>query len=62
MFVTSHDMLGATGHQTGFWYEELAAPYFIFRDTGFDPVIVSPKGGRPPIDPGSAGSDSDNYE
>lgn len=57
LFVTSHGNLGNTGHQTGFWYEELAAPYYVFKDAGFHPVIVTPKGGRPPIDPGSEGAD-----
>lgn len=53
LVVTSHDTLGDTGNKTGFWYEELAAPYYVFKDAGVVPVIVSPKGGRPPIDPGS---------
>jgi hypothetical protein len=25
--LTSHDQLGNTGRKTGFWLEELAAPY-----------------------------------
>lgn len=57
LVVTSHASLGATGHQTGLWYEELAAPYYVFEDAGFQPLIVSPRGGQPPIDPGSAGAD-----
>lgn len=57
LFVTSHGNLGDTGNQTGFWYEELASPYYVFKDAGFNPVIVTPKGGRPPIDPGSEGAD-----
>ena len=32
MVLTSHDVLGNTGHKTGFWLEEFAAPYFVFRD------------------------------
>ena len=57
LFVTAHDALGGTGNKTGFWYEELAAPYYVFKDAGLTPVIVTPKGGRPPIDPGSEGAD-----
>jgi hypothetical protein len=53
MVLTSHDQLGATGRQTGFWLEELAAPYFVFRDAGVDLTLASPKGGQPPIDPKS---------
>jgi putative intracellular protease/amidase len=51
--LTSHDELGTTGRKTGFWLEELAAPYYRFRDAGFDLVLASPKGGRPPLDPKS---------
>ena len=34
MVLTSHDQLGNTGRKTGFWLEEFAAPYFVFRDAG----------------------------
>ncbi len=51
--LTSHDTLGATGRKTGFWLEELAAPYYTFRDAGVETVLASPRGGRPPLDPAS---------
>jgi putative intracellular protease/amidase len=53
MVLTSHDQLGDTGRKTGFWLEEFAAPYFVFRDAGADLTLASPKGGQPPIDPKS---------
>jgi len=53
MVLTSHDQLGNTGRKTGFWLEEFAAPYFVFRDTGVDLTLASPKGGQPPVDPKS---------
>jgi putative intracellular protease/amidase len=53
MVLTSHDKLGDTGRKTGFWLEEFAAPYFVFRDAGVDLTIASPKGGQAPIDPKS---------
>lgn len=53
MVVTSHDELGDTGRKTGFWLEELAAPYYVFKDSGADVTLASPKGGRPPLDPKS---------
>lgn len=53
MVLTSHDQLGTTGLKTGFWLEEFAAPYYVFRDAGADITIVSPKGGQPPLDPKS---------
>ncbi|TDU25598.1 putative intracellular protease/amidase [Panacagrimonas perspica] len=54
MVVTSHDRLGDTGRPTGFWLEEFASPYYVFRDARFEVVVASPKGGRPPLDPKSA--------
>src|SRR4051812_11457305 len=53
MVLTSHDQLGNTGRTTGFWLEEFAAPYFVFRDAGVELTLASPKGGQPPIDPKS---------
>ena len=53
MVLTSYDQLGNTGHKIGFWLEEFAAPYFIFRDAGVELTLASPKGGQPPIDPKS---------
>ena len=53
MVLTSHDQLGDTGRKTGFWLEELAAPYYVFKDAGAEVVLVSPKGGQPPLDPKS---------
>lgn len=51
--LTSHDELGNTGKPTGFWLEEFAAPYYVFKDAGAAIALVSPKGGRPPVDPKS---------
>ena len=53
MALTSHDQLGNTGRKTGFWLEEFAAPYFVFRDAGVELTLASPKGGQPPVDPKS---------
>lgn len=53
MVLTSHDTLGNTGKKTGFWLEELAAPYYVFRDAGAEITLASPKGGQPPLDPKS---------
>ncbi|MGX1099631.1 type 1 glutamine amidotransferase domain-containing protein [Amorphus sp. MBR-141] len=51
--LTSHDKLGDTGKKTGFWLEELAAPYYVFKDAGAEITLASPKGGQPPLDPKS---------
>ena len=52
--LTSHEDLGNTGHKTGFWIEEFAAPYYLLKDKGVQITLASPKGGHPPIDPNSA--------
>ncbi|MBC7726230.1 MAG: type 1 glutamine amidotransferase domain-containing protein [Microbacteriaceae bacterium] len=53
MVLTSHDQLGDTGKKTGFWLEEFAAPYYVFKDAGAAITLASPKGGQPPLDPKS---------
>ena len=53
MILTSHDQLGNTGHKTGFWLEEFAAPYYTFVDAGATVILASPRGGQPPLDPKS---------
>ena len=59
MVITSHDQLGDTGEPTGYWYDEMAAPYYRFKDAGADLVLASPEGGAPPMDPMS---DSAEYK
>lgn len=58
MILTSHDQLGNTGKKTGFWLEEFAAPYYIFKDAGAEIVLASPQGGQPPLDPVSDAEDA----
>jgi putative intracellular protease/amidase len=53
MVLTSHDRLGDTGKKTGFWLEEFAAPYYVFKDAGANITVASPRGGQPPLDPKS---------
>jgi putative intracellular protease/amidase len=53
MVLTSHDRLGDTGKKTGFWLEEFAAPYYVFKDAGATLTLASPQGGQPPLDPKS---------
>ena len=58
MVLTSHDKLGDTGNKTGFWLEEFAAPYYVFKDAGAEITLASPKGGQPPLDPSSDADDA----
>lgn len=53
MVLTSHDQLGNTGLKTGFWLEEFAAPYYVFKEAGAKITLASPLGGQPPLDPKS---------
>ncbi len=53
MVLTSHDKLGNTCKKTGFWLEEFAAPYYVFKDAGATITLASPLGGQPPLDPKS---------
>lgn len=53
MLLTSHDQLGNTGEKTGFWLEEFASPYYVFKDAKAQITLASPAGGQPPLDPKS---------
>ena len=51
--LTSHSKLGNTDQKTGFWIEEFATPYYIFKEAGAQITLATPNGGQPPIDPKS---------
>lgn len=57
MILTSHSQLGDTGEKTGFWLEEFASPYYVFKDANADITLASPNGGQPPLDPKSDAPD-----
>jgi putative intracellular protease/amidase len=50
--------MGDTGHATGSWVEEVAAPYYILADAGVDVTIASIAGGKVPFDPNSEKPDA----
>ncbi|WP_052708275.1 type 1 glutamine amidotransferase domain-containing protein [Xenorhabdus poinarii] len=62
LVITSHAELGSTGRKTGFYYEELATPYWKLVDAGYDVEIASIKGGKAPADPGSLNSPEEQPE
>jgi len=62
LVLPSHDQLGDTGKKTGFWLEEFAAPYYVFKDAGATITLASPKGGQPPLDPKSDEPDAQTAE
>jgi putative intracellular protease/amidase len=51
--ATSHNKMGSTNEKTGVWLEELAAPYYVFKDAGAEVTLASPIGGPVPLDPKS---------
>ncbi len=57
MVLTSHTQIGNTGKPTGFYYEELATPYFALTDAGHTVHIASIKGGPAAHDPASLKAD-----
>ena len=50
LVMSSVDEMGISGKQTGTWFQELAAPYYILTESGHEVVFASPKGGEAPID------------
>ncbi len=51
MVLTSHDIMGISGKKTGNWFDEVATPYYKFKEAGFDVTLATPKGGPAPLDP-----------
>jgi len=51
--LSSIGQIPGTDRKTGSWYEEVAAPYYAFRDAGATVTLASPAGGAAPIDPAS---------
>lgn len=51
--LTSHNALGDSGKPTGFYFDEMATPYWALKDAGHSVTLASIKGGTPPFDPGS---------
>jgi putative intracellular protease/amidase len=47
--LTSHDKLGTTGKETGFYLSEVTHPYHVFEQAEVEVVFVSPKGGKAPM-------------
>lgn len=50
LVMSSVDEMGISGKQTGTWFHELAAPYYILTQAGYEVVFASPEGGEAPID------------
>ena len=51
MILTSHADMDNTDSKTGVWLGEFTDPYYEFIDKGYQVILSSPKGGKPPVDP-----------
>lgn len=47
--LTSHNTLGNTGKETGFYLPEVSHPYYVFINAGMAVDFVSPQGGKAPM-------------
>ncbi len=50
LIMSSNSEMGISGKQTGTWFEEVASPYYILTEAGYEVVFASPDGGAAPID------------
>jgi len=50
LVMSSNDDMDISGKQTGTWFTELSAPYYILTQAGYEVVLASPEGGEAPID------------
>ncbi|WP_374079519.1 type 1 glutamine amidotransferase domain-containing protein [Bdellovibrio bacteriovorus] len=48
--LTSSDQLGDTGHKTGAYLSEITHPYDELARLGYDIDMISPRGGKVPLD------------
>lgn len=51
--VTNHGEMGDTGTKTGYFLTEVAHPWHVFKEAGYEVEFASPKGGLAPMDPKS---------
>ncbi len=51
--VTNHGELGSTGQKTGYYLSEVAHPFHVLHEAGYEIDFVSPKGGKASMDPKS---------
>ncbi|WP_253679869.1 type 1 glutamine amidotransferase domain-containing protein [Tenacibaculum mesophilum] len=50
MVLSSHQELGKTGKETGYYLSEVTHAYEVFEANNYEITLVSPKGGNPPVD------------
>ncbi|XCF07426.1 type 1 glutamine amidotransferase domain-containing protein [Tamlana crocina] len=50
LVLSSHQELGKTGKETGYYLSEVTHAYEVFQTNNYQITLVSPKGGNPPVD------------
>lgn len=53
IIVSNHDEINATGQPTGYYLSEVAHPWHVFTEAGYEVSFGSPEGGFAPMDPKS---------
>ncbi|MCH8558523.1 MAG: type 1 glutamine amidotransferase domain-containing protein [Balneolia bacterium] len=48
--ISSHEKLGDTGKKTGYYLSEVAHPWKVLTEAGYEIDFVSPHGGKSPVD------------
>ena len=49
MMLTSFDNFNENNKKTGLFPDQFTSPYYIFKDAGAEITLVTPDGGRPPL-------------
>lgn len=58
--LTSCEQLGDTSRKTGYFLSEVTHPARVLSEAGFGIQFTSPRGGQPPVDPGSRDHDDED--
>lgn len=53
LVLTNHSELGDTQKRTGAFLSEVAEPWAVFKEAGYEVTLASPNGGDAPLDPKS---------
>jgi len=60
--ISNPSLSTTTGWPVGFWWAELAHPYFYFTEAGYHVEVFSPEGGRCEADPLSDPEDASQWQ
>lgn len=49
LLLTNHGKMGNLDKKTGWYLPEVAHPYKVFKEAGYEVIMTSPKGGNAPM-------------